>query len=93
MSDTSAEVIEFSLAIALAIVAALEIHPVWKWIAFVISLLLSVILSYVLLENLGIFLDFLVPVLILMGHTLVEEFIDMRTELHHLRLYRERVKP
>ena len=91
MSDTAAEVIEFSLAIALALVAAMEIHSSWKWSAFLTSLLLSVILTYVLLENLGIFLDFLVPVLILIGHTLVEEVMNMRTELHHLKRHHERV--
>jgi hypothetical protein len=91
LSDTAAEVIEFSLAIVLALVAALEIHSGWKWSAFFTSLLLSVILTYVLLANLGIFLDFLVPVLILIGHTLVEEVMEMRTELHHLKLHRERV--
>jgi hypothetical protein len=91
MSDTAAEVIEFLLAIALALVAALEIHSAWKWSALFTSLLLSVILTYVLLANLGIFLDFLVPVLILIGHTLVEEVMEMRTELHHLKLHREKV--
>lgn len=91
MSDTAAEIIEFSLAIALALVAAMEIHSGWKWSAFLTSLLLSVILTYVLLENLGIFLDFLVPVLILIGHTLVEEVMNMRTELHHLKRHHERI--
>lgn len=91
LSDTAAEVIEFLLAMALALVAALEIHSGWKWSAFFASLVLSVILSYVLLANLGIFLDFLVPVLILIGHTLVEEVMDMRSELHQLKHHRERV--
>ena len=91
VSDTTAEVLEFSLAIVLALVAALEIHSGWKWTAFFTSLLLSVILTYVLMENLGIFLDFLVPILILIGHTLVEEVMDMRTELHHLKHHHERV--
>jgi CHASE2 domain-containing sensor protein len=91
MSDTAAEVIEFLLAIALALVAALEIHSGWKWSALFTSLLLSVILTYVLLADLGIFLDFLVPVLILIGHTLVEEVMEMRTELHRLKLHREGV--
>ena len=91
MSDTAAEVIEFLLAIALALVAALEIHSGWKWTALFTSLLLSVILTYILLENLGIFLDFMVPVLILIGHTLIEEVMDMRTKLHHLKLHHERV--
>jgi hypothetical protein len=50
-----------------------------------------VILTYILLENLGIFLDFMVPVLILIGHTLIEEVMDMRTKLHHLKLHHERV--
>jgi CHASE2 domain-containing sensor protein len=83
LSDTSVEVLEFSLAIILAIIGVLQVHVAWKWGAFLLSLALSIALGYVLLENLGVFFDFLVPILILTGHTLVEQLLEMRHELRH----------
>jgi len=85
VSDLSVEILELTLAIALALIGALEIHAAWKWGAFAASCAISFVLTYVLLENLGIFLDFLVPLFILIGHTLFEEFWAMRHELHHLK--------
>jgi CHASE2 domain-containing sensor protein len=85
LSDLSVELLEFSLAIVLAIVGVLEIHAGWKWGAFLFSLILSLALGYVLLENLGVFFDFLVPILIMVAHTLVEELLEMRHQLRHLK--------
>jgi hypothetical protein len=85
LSDAAAESIEFLMVILLAVVDALDIHAIWKWGAFLSCCAISVALTYVLLENLGIFLDFLVPFLILIGHTMVEKFMTMRDELHHLK--------
>ena len=67
----------------LALVGALEIHSAWKWGAFRHSdACLSLVLTYTLLQDLGIFLDFLVPFMIVVFHTIAEEFVDM---LHGLR--------
>ena len=85
ISDTTAEIMELSLALALALIGSFEIHAGWKWGAFGASLAISVVLTYVLLENLGLFLDFLVPVFVLIVHTLVEEFLAMRHEIRRLR--------
>jgi CHASE2 domain-containing sensor protein len=85
VSDLSVELLELTLAVALALIGALEIHAGWKWGAFAASCAISFVLTYVLLENLGVFLDFLVPMFILIGHTLVEEFLATRHELHRLK--------
>jgi CHASE2 domain-containing sensor protein len=81
VSDTAGEILEWSLAIVLAVIGSLEIHALWKWGVLAISIVISFALSYILLENLGIFLDFLVPLVILIGHTLVHEFLTMREEI------------
>jgi len=84
ISDLAVEILEFTLVIALALIGALDIHAAWKWGAFALSCVISVVLTYVLLENLGIFLDFLIPILLLIGHTFVEEFLGMRHKIKHL---------
>lgn len=85
ISDRTAEIIEWSLALALALIGALEIHAGWKWAALGSSLLASVLLTYVLLQNLGLFLDFFVPILMIVAHTMTEEILEMRRELQHLK--------
>jgi hypothetical protein len=85
ISDWAAEVIEWGLAFGLAMIAALEIRPVWKWSAFVVASAFSVLLTYVLLQNLGLFLDFIVPMLMIMVHTIADEVLEMRHQVRHLR--------
>jgi len=78
-------VLEGLLVILLGVIGALDIHASWKWGAFFGGLLLSVLFTYVLLQNLGLFLDFLVPLLMIVVHTFVEEVLHMRHELRHSR--------
>lgn len=85
ISDRTAEMLEWGLAMALALLGALEIHAGWKWGAFVLSCMASVLLTYVLLQNLGLFLDFFIPILMIVVHTMVEELIEMRHELKHTK--------
>ena len=86
LSDRAAEIIEWSLAMVLALIGALEVHAGLKWIGFFLTFLASVVLTYVLLQNLGIFLDFFIPILIILAHTMVESILEMRHELHHAKL-------
>ncbi len=86
LSDSVIRVVEISLAVALFWVGLQEIHSGWKYLAFSTSLLISFALTYILLQNLGIFMDFLVPLCILVLHTVVEEIINWRRELHKFRL-------
>ena len=85
ISDTTAEVLEWSLAFILALVAALNVPAAWKWGSVGISLLFSVLLTYVLMQNLGLFLDFFVPFLMIVVHTVTEEILEMRRELKHAK--------
>jgi hypothetical protein len=73
------------LAFALALLGSLEVHAGWKWGGFVLSCLFSVVLCYVLLQNLGFFLDFAVPMVVIVLHTMAEEVLEMRRELHHAK--------
>jgi CHASE2 domain-containing sensor protein len=85
ISDRTAEILEWSLALAMALLGALEVHSGWKWGGFVLSCMASVLLTYVLLQNLGLFLDFFIPILLIVVHTMAEELLEMRHELHHVK--------
>ena len=85
ISDRAAEVLEWSLAFTLALIAASEVAAAWKGWSIVISFLFSGILTYVLMQNLGLFLDFLVPFLMVVAHTFTEDLLEMRHELRHWR--------
>jgi hypothetical protein len=85
ISDRSAEIFEWSLAFVLAFVGALEVHAGWKWAGFTLSFLAAVVVAYVLLQNLGIFLDFFIPILIILLHTMTEAVLEMRHELQHAK--------
>jgi CHASE2 domain-containing sensor protein len=85
LSDSVGEMLEVGLVLALAMVGLLEIHTLWKWAAFAIGLILSLLLTYTLLQNLGVFLDFLIPLLIIVFHTLGEELINFWHEFQHLK--------
>ena len=101
VSDSTAEFIEIGLVLALALVGLMEIHALWKWAALVIGLVLSLLLAYTLLQNLGLFLDFLIPLLMIVFHTLGEEVLGVWHEFQHLKqrskhgtsVKREEVKP
>jgi CHASE2 domain-containing sensor protein len=85
VSDETAEILEGILVVALGLIGVMDLHASFKWGAFVSGLLLSIIFTYVLLQNLGMFLDFAIPLLMIVIHTLVEEILHMRHELKHAR--------
>jgi CHASE2 domain-containing sensor protein len=85
VSDSTAEILEVGLVLALALIGLLEIHALWKWGALAIGLILSLLLTYTLLQNLGIFLDFLIPLLMIVLHTLGEEVLGIWHEFQHLK--------
>jgi CHASE2 domain-containing sensor protein len=85
VSDTTAEILEGLLVLVLGIIGALDVRAIWKWGAFTAGLSLAIVLTYVLLQNLGLFMDFLIPLLMIVVHTLVEEILHMRHQLHHAR--------
>ena len=83
ISDRTAEILEWAMTCGLAVLFVLEIRVVWKWAGFLLTCLLSLLLTYVLLQNLGLFLDFFIPILIIVVHTIAEELLEMRRELKH----------
>lgn len=83
VSDSTAEMLEIALAFVLAMIGVLEIHTAWKWAAFGIGILLSILFTYTLLQNLGLFLDFLIPMLMIIVHTIVEEAMKIWHESQH----------
>ena len=85
VSDTTAELLEIGLALVLAIIGVLEIHTAWKWAAFGIGIVLSILFTYTLLQNLGLFLDFLIPMLMIVVHTVAEEALKLWHEFRHLQ--------
>ena len=85
VSDSTAEMIEIGLVLALALIGLMEIHVLWKWAALATGLTLSLLLAYTLLQNLGLFLDFLIPLLIIVFHTLGEELIKIWHEFRDLK--------
>jgi CHASE2 domain-containing sensor protein len=85
VSDSAAEILEVGLVLALALVGLMEIHALWKWAALAIGLVLSLLLTYTLLQNLGLFLDFLIPLLMIVFHTLGEEVLGIWHEFQHLK--------
>ena len=85
ISDNAAEYLEWSLAFILALIAALNVPAAWKWGSVGITFAFSVLLTYVLMQNLGLFLDFFVPFLMIVVHTVTEEILEMRRELKHAK--------
>jgi CHASE2 domain-containing sensor protein len=85
ISDRTAEALEWSLALLLALIAASELSGGWKGASVALSFLVSAVLTYVLMQNLGLFLDFLIPFLMVVGHTFTEELLEMRHELQHAK--------
>jgi hypothetical protein len=85
ISDRTVGILEWLMACCLALLEALEIPTVWKWSAFVLCFALSIALSFVLLQNLGLFLDFFIPIVIIVVHTIAEHLLEMRRELQHAK--------
>ena len=77
---------EFVYAILLWIITEAEIHSAWKWIAQPIGLLLNFSFVYFLLQNLGIFMDCLLPLVAQLGATFFEWVYTLHRD--H-RLYRK----
>jgi CHASE2 domain-containing sensor protein len=85
ISNTAAELIEIALALALAMIGVLEIHTAWKWAALAIGIVFSILFTYTLLQDLGLFLDFLIPMLMIVAHAIAEEILKVWHEFRHLK--------
>lgn len=75
--------LEVALVLIVAVVLALPI-PVWQRIVTVTAMtVLFVLLSYFFIQNLGLFFDFFVPVVVLVGHLAVEKVLHWRKEARY----------
>ncbi len=78
ISERAAQILELLLVVLTAIVAALELRP-WIKITSISAIFIATFLfSYVLMQSLGLFLDFFVPVLVLGGHMAVDKVLEWR---------------
>lgn len=87
--ETIALVIEIFCSLVVAIVFALEGSLPGKFGRVLLISVVLVIISYFLWQNLGLFFDFFIPILLLSIHAPIEQLRETRTELRRLR---ERVK-
>jgi CHASE2 domain-containing sensor protein len=84
--DWFIHLVEFVYAILLWIISEAEIRPAWKWIAQPVGLLLNLVFVYFLLQNLGIFMDCLLPLTAQLGASFFEWVYTLHRD--H-RLYRK----
>jgi CHASE2 domain-containing sensor protein len=81
----------FSIAVdvlALGLVAVIFALPgSWgrRWSRIGVFAVILAVVSYLFWQNLGVFLEITVPVILLLGHALVDEYLEMREELVTLR--------
>jgi CHASE2 domain-containing sensor protein len=76
---------ELIIVTAVAVVFALPTSWKRRWYRLLVMLLILTLLAYTLFQNLGIFLELTIPVLLLIGHALLDEYLKMRDELIQLR--------
>ncbi len=84
-SSATAKVFEITLILVITFLGLFEMDGRIRWAIFSTMILLTLVVIYILLVNLGIFMDFLVPLCILIGHTVFEDFLALRHEVKHLR--------
>jgi CHASE2 domain-containing sensor protein len=74
--------LEITLVLAGAIIFAMEIRPFQKWLAATALCLFLLIVSYFLFQNLGFFFEFFVPLVLVAGHSLLDQILEWRTLAH-----------
>jgi CHASE2 domain-containing sensor protein len=85
LPDYVGTIIEILCALLVAVVFALEGSLRKKFFRVLNLCVVLIILSYVLWQNLGIFFDFFIPIVLLSIHAPIEQLRETRVELHHLR--------
>jgi CHASE2 domain-containing sensor protein len=70
------------LVLAVAVMLALPLAPWLKAVVIVTLGTLFAALSYFFIQNLGLFFDFFVPVVVLAGHLAVHKVLDWRHQAH-----------
>jgi CHASE2 domain-containing sensor protein len=85
LDETTVEILEVLTVLGLAVLAALEMSTITKCVHFITAFAVFLICTYVLLQNLGIFLDFFIPALILGVHLAADKVLHWRHSAKHHR--------
>lgn len=78
LSDLSARALELMAAVAVAVVLATKISPRRQLRITLFIGLIIVVMSYIAAQNLGIFFDFFIPVVLVILHVIAERVLDWR---------------
>jgi CHASE2 domain-containing sensor protein len=70
--------LEVALVLVGAIIFALEIRPSVKWLAATALCVVLLIVSYFLFQNIGLFFEFFVPLLLIAGHSILDQILEWR---------------
>ena len=76
MGEITLIILEVMLALGGAILFALKLHDGLKWGLVGAVSILILLGSYLLLQNLGVFFEFLLPLLFVGGHALAHQIIE-----------------
>ena len=85
LSHNLAMVIEILCSVLVAVIFALEGSFLKKVGEVLVLCAALVVVGYFLWQNLGLFFDFFLPIVLLSAHAPVEEFRETRAELHRLK--------
>ncbi len=83
LSKAIAVTIEVALALFMAVIFAWNMGP-WKKVGWAAGLSLGLVaITYFSWQNLGLFFDFFIPLILLAGHGAVERIFEWRSEAHN----------
>lgn len=86
------DLIEGIVIAVIAVVLALPTSWLRKWLRLGAVVLCLSALSYVFWQNLGMFLEVTIPVVLLLAHGVLDKYLDMRQELVQFRAEVERLR-
>lgn len=80
---------EIMMVLLGAMIFALEIRPSQKWLAASGLCVVLVIVNYFVLQNLGKFFDFFVPLVLIAGHAALDQVLEWRSQAASYRALQE----
>jgi CHASE2 domain-containing sensor protein len=92
--------VEITISLLIALLFFVNIRALWKILFVIFIPIVLILFSYFLWQNLGMFFDFFIPLVLLGGHVLVERWIGQRDKMrelqervHHLELEASKQQP
>lgn len=77
--------IEIIFAFGIALIFFFPVRPIWKFLIVLSIAVILFLMSYFSWQNLGLYFDFFIPMVLLSVHFLVEHWIHLQQELRNLR--------